>query len=51
VGRGKALAIFPDMAQGNLLQIKAAGEGYSKCTPQGRILREYNENRRRQNLN
>jgi len=25
-GRGKALAVFPDMAWGNLLQIKAAGK-------------------------
>ena len=33
--RGKALAVFPDMARGNLLQIKAAGEGYSKFSPQG----------------
>ena len=38
--RGKALAIFPDMARGNLLQIKAAGEGYSKFTLRGRILWE-----------
>ena len=35
--RGKALAVFPDMARGNLLQIKAAGERYSKGTPRGRI--------------
>ena len=35
--RGKALAVFPDIARGNLQQIKAAGEGYSKCTPRGRI--------------
>jgi len=38
--RGKALAIFPDMARWNLLQIKAAGEGYSKFTLRGRILWE-----------
>jgi len=49
--RGKALAVFPDIARGNLQQIKAAGEGYSKCTPWGRILRELTENRRRKNLN
>ena len=39
-GRGKALAVFPDMARGNLLQIKVAWEGCSKFTLRGRILWE-----------
>jgi len=45
--RGKALAVFLHMARGNLLQIEAAGEGYSKFSLRGRILREPLEKRRK----
>ena len=47
--RGKALAVFPDMARGNLLQIKAAGEGYFKFMPQ--VLRESPYQKKEKNVN